>query len=209
MTQEVDNVNLITAMNMNEYFNDAIQTAVAHQHLSRNDDTIVYIVNMLSHFSLSDNIYDGDESEGRSVKPLAFIYKDAVEANSDEERIQCLRKLGDVALFIAGFYSESLNRSMVGINYFASMGGNAYSSLADNVQRSAYYKAFGEVFSDLAEHFMAYVDVLMEVRDSTEVKQPSSILCLYESWLSTGSDYARKRLQENGILTFPVGQQTH
>ncbi len=209
MTQSVDNVNLITANNVNEYFNDAIQTAVAHQHLSRNDDTIVYIVNMLSHFSLSENVYDGDEMEGRSIKPLAFIYKEANEAHSQEERIQCLRKLGDVALFIAGFYSGSLSRGLVGVDYFASMGGGAYSSLADNAQRSTYYKTLGEVFTDLSEHFLDYVDVLMEVRDNTEVKQESSILCLYESWLSTGSDYARKRLEENGVLTFPLDKQTH
>ena len=209
MSQSVDNVNLITAANVNEYFNDAIQTAVSHQHLNRNDDTIVYIVNMLSHFSLSENVYDGDESEGRSFKPLAFIYQEANEAHSEEERIQCLRKLGDVALFVAGFYTESLNRSLVGVDYFVSMGGNAYSSLADNAQRSSYYKTFGDVFSDLSEHFLEYVDVLMEVRDNTEVKQDSSILCLYESWLHSGSDYARRRLEANGILTFPQNKQTH
>ena len=208
MTEAVDNVNLITAMNMNEYFNDAIQEAIAHQHLSRNDDTIVYIVNLLSHFALSENVYDSD-TEGRSIKPLAFFYKEAVEARTGEERIQCFRKLGDVALFISGFYAESLNRSLVGVDYFVSMGGNAYGSIADNAQRSAYYKTMGEVFADLSEHFVAYVDVLMEVRDNTELKQDSDILCLYENWLNTGSDYARQRLQENGILTFPTGKQKH
>ncbi len=208
MTQEVDNVDLITAMNMNEYFNDAIQEAVAHQKLTASDDTIVYIVNLLSHFSLSENVYDSD-TEGRSIKPLAFIYKEATEATTEEERIKSLRKLGDVALFISGFYSESLNRSLVGVDYFISMGGNAYGSLADNVQRSFCYKTMSEVFADLSSHFHEYVDVLMEVRDSTELKQDSDILCLYENWLNTGSNYARQRLQENGILTFPVASRKH
>lgn len=208
MTEAVDNVNLITAMNINEYFNDAIQQAVAHQHLSRNDDTIVYIVNLLSHFALSENVYEPD-TEGRSIKPLAFIYKDAVEARSEEERIQCYRRLGDVALFISGFYAESLNRSLVGVDYFVSMGGSAYSSLADNAQRSHYYKTFSEVFADLSEHFVAYVDVLMEVRDNTELKQDSDILSLYESWMNSGSEYARQKLQKKGILTFPAGKQKH
>ena len=141
--------------------------------------------------------------------PLAFIYKDAIEASSNEEKNQQLRKLGDVALFISGFYAESLNRGLVGIDYFISMGGNAYSSLADNIHRSRFNTTMSNVFADLSEHFHHYVDVLMEVRDSTEIKADSDVLCLYENWLNTGSEYARKRLQESGILTFPTGNKKH
>lgn len=208
MSESVNRSDLITTTNMNEYFNDAIQSAISHQHLTRNDETIVYIVNMLSHFALSENVYD-EECEGRSTKPLAFMYKDALEAQSEEERIQHLRKLGDVALFISGFYTESLNRGLVGIDYFASMGGNAYSTIADNAQRSVYYKTMSDVFADLSEHFLNYVDVLMEVRDNTNLNQNTDILVLYENWLNTGSDYARERLKEQGILAFPVERNKH
>ncbi|MEM6999036.1 MAG: hypothetical protein AAF419_04275 [Pseudomonadota bacterium] len=208
MSKSVEDVTLITTANMNEYFHDAIQTAVARQHLSRNDETIIYIVNMLSHFALSTNVYD-EESEGRSTKPLAFIYKDALESQTEEERIQHLRKLGDISLFISGFYAESLSRGLVSIDYFASMGGNAYSTIADNAQRTVCYKTMSEVFFDLSEHFLNYVDVLMEVRDNTSLAHDSDILCLYENWLNTGSDYAREKLKEQGILTFPANTVKH
>ena len=208
MTQFVDNVDLITTSNVNEYFSEAIQDAISHQNISPKDETIVYIVNLLSHYTLSENIYEKGE-EGKSIKPLAFIYKDAMEARSDEERNQCLRKLGDIALFISGFFAGSLNRSLVGVDYFVSMGGNAYSSLADRFHRSYSGKDMSGVFADLSERFLSYVDVLMEVRDSSELKYDSDVLCLYENWLSTGSEYARKRLHENGILTFPAGHKTH
>ncbi len=203
MTEEVNNVDLITTRNVNEYFNDAIHEAIAHQHLSTNDETIVYIVNLLSHFALSENIYEEDY-EGKSIRPLALIYKEAVEAESAEERNQLLRKLGDSALFISGFFAESLTRSTVGIDYFKAMGGNAYSSLADYAHRSCFTKTLSEVFNDLSEHFMSYVDVLMEVKDISSPGKDSDVLCLYESWLNTGSQYAKQRLSEQGILAFPV-----
>ena len=204
MTQTVDNVDLITTSNVSEYFNDAIHDAISHQNISPKHETIVYIVNLLSHYTLSENIYENGP-DGVSIKPLAFIYKDAMEAKTSEERNQYLRKLGDVALFISGFFSGSLSRSLVGVDYFASMGGNAYSSLADRFHRNG----MNDVFADLSERFMNYVDILMEVRDSSELKYDSDVLCLYENWLSTGSEYARKRLQESGILTFPVGHKKH
>ncbi|MBL1142549.1 MAG: hypothetical protein HND53_11000 [Proteobacteria bacterium] len=203
-----DDVKLITNLNVNEYFNDAIHDALSHQHINHNDETVVYIVNLLSYYTLSENIFDV-ETEGRSSKPLAFIYKDAVEASSNEERNTHLRKLGDTALFTSGFFAGSLERSAVGVDYFISMGGGAYSFLADATPRTISDKNLRDVFNDLAEHFMNYVDVLTEVSESSELVDDRDVLDLYESWLDSGSEYARKRLQENGILTFPSKKRKH
>jgi hypothetical protein len=56
---------------------------------------------------------------------------------------------------------------------------------------------------------MNCVDVLTEVSESSELVDDRDVLDLYESWLSTGSDYAKQKLQENGILTFPFSTQEH
>lgn len=208
MSGSVNDVGLITNLNVNEYFNDAIHDAISHQRVGLNDETVVYIVNLLTYYTLSENIFESD-SEGRSSKPLAFIYKDVVEAQSNEERNTHLRKLGDTALFTSGFFAASLERSAVGVDYFISMGGNAYSSLADRTPRTIPDTCLREVFTDLAAHFMNYVDVLTEVSESNELNDDRDVLSLYESWLNTGSDYARQRLQENGVLTFPSNEKRH
>lgn len=208
MTHSIENANLITNLNVNEYFHDAIHDAISHQSIYPKEETVVYIVNLLTYFTLSENIYE-ESLSGRSSKPLAFIYKDAVDALSHEEKNAHLRKLGDIALFTSGFFAASIESSVVGKDYFISMGGNAYSSLADNYPRTTMDKGLCDVFSDLADHFLHYVDVLTEVRESNQLKDDRDVLCLYESWLKTGSEYARKRLQENGILTFPTDKKRH
>jgi len=208
MSHSIDNTNLITNLNVNEYFHDAIHDAISHQSIYPKDETVVYIVNLLTYFTFSENIYE-ESLEGRSSKPLAFIYKDAVDALSIEERNAHLRKLGDIALFTTGFFAGSIERSAVGKDYFISMGGNAYSSLADNYPRRLTDKVLCEVFADLADHFMGYVDVLTEVRESNQLHGDRDVLSLYESWLTSGSEYARKRLQENGVLTFPSVNKKH
>lgn len=208
MSQSVDDISLITNLNINEYFNDAIHDAISHQRVGLNDETVVYIVNLLTYHSLSENIYDVDD-EGFSLKPLAFIYKDAVETQSREARNIYLRRLGDVALFTSGFFSASLERTAVGVDYFISMGGSAYGSLADRTPRTIPDINLRAVFTDLAEHFINYVDVLTEVSESSELHDDRDVLSLYESWLNTGSDYARLRLQEQGVLTFPTNRNKH
>tara|TARA_R110002072_G_scaffold3803_2_gene27115 strand:- start:7092 stop:7718 length:627 start_codon:yes stop_codon:yes gene_type:complete len=208
MPHSVDNVNLITNLNINEYFNDAIHDAISHQGIYPKEETVVYIVNLLTYFTLSENIYE-DSLEGRSSKPLALMFQDATEANSTEERNTHLRKLGDTALVTSGFFAGSFEGGVVGIDYFISMGGGAYSSLAENNSRAYKDKALVAVFSDLAGHFLDYVDVLTEVRESNELTNDHDVLCLYESWVKTGSEYARKRLQENGVLTFPSSNNKH
>lgn len=208
MLHSEDDVKLITDLNVNEYFNDAIHDAISHQRIYPKGETIVYIVNLLTYYTLSENIFEED-SEGVSSKPLALIYKDAIEATSNEERNLYLRKLGDIALFTSGFFAESFERSAVGINYFVSMGGGAYSTLADSVPRTFSDTAIREVFADLSDHFMSYVDVLTEVSESSELHDNRDVLDLYESWRSTGSDYAKQKLQENGILPFPVSRKAH
>ena len=46
------------------------------------------------------------------------------------------QRLGDVSLFIAGFFARSFARKLIDVDYHIAMGGNAYSSLADTLQRS-------------------------------------------------------------------------
>ena len=208
MAHSVNDSHLITDLNVNEYFHDAIHDAMSHQSITAKDTTVVYIVNLLSYFTLSEKLFESD-TEGSSSRPLALIYKDAVEAESREERNAHLRRLGDVALFTSGFFSENIKRSAVGVDYFVSMGGNAYSSLASSCHRSFNSKGLCETFIDLAEHFLVYVDVLTEVSESSELNDDRDVLSLYESWLETGSDYARQRLQENGVLTFPGCSNKH
>ena len=208
MSHSTDDVKLITDLNVNEYFNDAIHDAITHQHVHLNEETVVYIVNLLTYYTLSENVFEVEE-EGLSSKPLAFIYKEAIEAESDEERNARFRKLGDTALFTSGFFAASLERSSVGVDYFISMGGSAYGYLADKTPRTIPDRSLNSVFNDLAAHFMHCVDVLTEVSESSDLVDDRDVLDLYETWLDTGSDYAKQKLQENGILTFPFSRQSH
>ena len=199
---------LITGMNVREYFHDAIFSAMAHQHIESNDETIIYIVNLLTNFSRSENIYE-ETTDGTMIRPLALIYGEAQEAPTAEKRNKTLQRLGDIALFISGLFASSLNRGLVGIDYFIAMGGNAYGSLANTTRNAFNGEAVSDVYAELSDRFLVFVDILSEVGDKTELSDNSDIMRLYETWLQTGSQYAGKRLQQLGIQTVPVNNRRH
>lgn len=197
---------LITGMNVREYFHDAIFSAMVHQHIESNDETVIYVVNLLTNFTRSENIYE-ETPEGTMIKPLALIYREAQEAPTTEEQNKTLQRLGDIALFISGLFASSLNRSLVGIDYFIAMGGNAYGSLANTTRKAFNGEAVSNVFAELSDRFLVFVDILSEVGDKTELSGNSEIMRLYETWLQTGSQYACKRLHQLGIQTVPVSNR--
>lgn len=189
---------VIASSNVREFFKDSVGTALANQKLQADDHTVHYVVNILTMFTRSDELYD-DTPEGRQLKPLALMLADAMEASSERERHESLRRLGDVSLFVAGFFSHTFARRMVDVDYYIAMGGNAYSSLYDRARGTAYGRAFADIFGELARKFQGFVDVLWEVSESAQHSSDRDILRLYEIWIKTGSQRAAVLLRKLGV----------
>lgn len=199
---------LITGIDVREFFRDSLQHAVINQNLTVNTETIYYIVNMLTCFTRSENLYEKTE-DGYVIKALALIYADSCEAKTASERNQSLQKLGDIALFISGLFSYSLNRSLVDVDYYAAMGGNAYAHLADVTRNRFQGETRSMVFAELSEKFLALADVLAEINENCSQVSDSDIMRLYELWLKTGSERLAKQLQQNGVQPIVISERKH
>jgi len=199
----ITSAHLITDMNIREYFRDTVCTAVAKQQLTVNEETIIYIVNMLASFMRSETLFE-KTADGHVIRALAMIYADTINAETTLEKHRVLQRLGDIALFISGLFSYSLYRSLVDVDYYAAMGGNAYAHLADSMRHSYRGQTISMVFSELSRKFMALVDVLAEINENCNLASDSDILRLYELWLKTGNQRAAKLLQQNGIQPVSV-----
>jgi hypothetical protein len=183
---------------LQEFFQGAVKTAMAQHGLEASELTAYYVVNMLTLFARSDELFD--EDAGRfGVRPIALMLADAQDAPRPDLRNFTLQRIGDVSLFIAGFFSDSLARRIVDVDYYVRMGGSAYGSLAQYVRGSVRGRAFGSVFAELAQKFQDFVDVLNEVREQAGNQGAPDILRLYEIWLRTGSARAERKLRKAGI----------
>jgi hypothetical protein len=189
---------LITGVNVREYFRDAVVGALERRSFTARDETVVYVSCMLAAFVHAERLYDRTP-EGVMLRPLAQLYGDALAADTGEQRDQRLRRLGDVALFIAGLFAHSLSRSLVDVDYYIAMGGGAYGRLADSPAGIRAHTTLKNVFGELAEHFARFVDVLADVGDRVNLGSSADVLRLYEIWQCTGSERAAARLRELGI----------
>ena len=202
MRQFTDTDKLITNTSIQEYFHESVNEAIANQHIDASAETAYYLVNMLTVFTRSEHLFERGDN-GVDLKPLALIYADAVNEPNLVERTRLLQKLGDTALFIAGVFADSLNRKLVDVDYYIAMGGNAYSTVSD-ILRGAYQNGTTKLlFEELTEKFTAFVDVLNEVSEKSNLSSNGDILRLYEIWMRTGSKRAEAQLRRKGIQ--PVG----
>lgn len=198
---------LITDVNAHHFFQDAIETALQHQKVEISGETTVYLGNLLTTFINCDYLYD-QTPEGRMIKPLAIHYQEALDARSGKERFRLLKRLGDISLFISGLFARSLSRSLVDIDYYIAMGGNAYGYLSETGS-SRYLPGLKIAFSELSERFPAMMDILSEVGESTSLNSNNDVLRLYEIWLRTGSHRVAAKLGELGIHPVSSGQYQH
>jgi hypothetical protein len=193
---------------LKEFFRDALHDALSHQHVAVEGETEHYVVNVLTLFSNADALYERDPRHAdsrRQLKPLALMLGEALEAPTSEARFRGLQRLGDVSLFIAGFFSAGFARKLVGVDYHIAMGGQAYGALAESCP-PARARTMRQVFAELAAKFQPMVDALNEISESAYQHSDQDRLRLYEQWLETGSERSRQLLRKLGVEPAPVAR---
>ena len=169
-----------------EYFKDLVDRAITHQGVATQELTSFYVVQLLASFLQRPANFD----EG----PLSVRLVQALESGGMRQRAS-LKQIGDLSLFIAGFFSESLNRKLVDVDYYATIGGRAYHALS-RVETDT----FSPVFAELGAKFVDFVDVLSEVSERTACSTNVDLLRLYEKWIKTGSRRSGQLLAERGVV---------
>jgi hypothetical protein len=197
---------VLQVASLDEFFRDALHGVAESQRLELDDHTERYVVSVLTRFSRADAFYE-PTPDGPRLRPLAFMLKDAVDAGTAAERERALQRLGDVSLFVAGFFAHGFARKLVDVDYHIAMGGRAYGSLAEAPRHTALGRARG-VFAELARKFRDLVDALNEIADHARPPCHEDLLRLYETWVRTGSPRAQGRLRVLGIEPVPQGGAT-
>jgi hypothetical protein len=188
---------LVTAPSLKEFFKNLLEEVIRRQRVAIADMTEFYLVNLLTDFAFTDRLFSQGEDGRKEQEPLAVLYYRALQQER-EERIRTLRRLGDVSLYQAGFFSGALRERPVGQDYYIQMGGAAYGQVADLSPGTS----FSSVYRELCAKFRALVEVLEEIAARGLVSNgPSGTLKVYEAWARTGSDKLEQVLVDAGMVT--------
>jgi len=187
---------LVVGQSPREFFREAVSAALSSRQLRIQGETEFYLVNLLAtrlEMRRPDRAAEGFEDE-----PLALILTRALEGDR-AQRFREMKRLGDTALFLSGFFSDRLARTAVGARYYAAMGEQAYGALAEGglgLRRTeALYQELAGRFGDLA-------DLLAEVAELSELRSNRGLVRLYERFLRTGSQRVAERLRQRGVALF-------
>jgi hypothetical protein len=189
---------VVRVRNLQTFFHDSINDVVARQRVEIDPHAAHYVVNLLTIFSRSNELYE-EHTEHYGLRPLALMLAEAAETDRLDHRNYLLQRIGDVALFIAGFFADGLAGKAVDVDYYVYMGGNAYDSLSEEIRGTFRGRAFSPVYKELAAKFQVLVDVLNEVADGARAGSDVDLLRTYELWLKTGSRRAEALLRQSGV----------
>jgi hypothetical protein len=198
---------VVPVANLREFFRDNLHSALERQHLAVEDQTEHYVVNLLTLFARAEALYE-QTPEGPRLKPLVAMMTDALAAPTAGDRHRGLQRLGDVSLFVAGFFAHSFARKLIDIDYHIAMGGRAYRTLAEALARGRNC-VLAPVFAELAAKFQPLVDALNELSESSCQRTDRDILRHYELWLKTGSRRSYQVLRKLGVDPAPTARTAH
>lgn len=152
-----------THPSLEAFFQELLAAALADAQLTLTDDTLSYVLQLLSGFGRADTLHSHAEDE-RGPPALVWLYARA-QSGDRGQRFEAYRALGDVALFVSGIFADHVARprALVGSDYYVAMGRQAYRSASSLAMPSA----FGGLLDELSGKFEPLVEVLGQVATQT------------------------------------------
>ena len=188
--------------NLFDFFHQHVGTAIENYSSEFSEESVYYLSNLLVERSRRSNL----ECEADTLVELRLL----ASCGDRSQAIRAYRQLGDIALYMTGFFRRSIERRNVGLNYYLDMGSMAYHRLSQllgapdgQIIGEGGHKSLDAIFEELARQYRICSEVLQEVRSILRSQSSDTsdraILALYEEWLETGSAHVARRLNELGI----------
>lgn len=186
----------VFVLNPKEYFGEVVAEAFSHRKITTFPMAKSYLIGLLQHFIDTKNLFPSEDDSETHPKTLAEMLLQASSVDNQSLKTDLLKKLGDSSLYISGFFSDSLNKKIIDVDYYAEMGGLAYSVLASHT-REDMTKA---VYQEYSGRFLEFAEVLGYISQKVFIQSDSNLLRLYDQYLKTGSKLAFEILVEKGII---------
>lgn len=182
-----------------EFFKERVSEVMARGKISASETAEFYLVDLLERYMMTTALFDKTNNENHLDRdPLAIQLLKAQEAGvAGVEKIKILKKLGDTSLYVSGFFGDSLNKKVIDLDYYREMGSIAYRTLSMSIKDPQFH----DLYEELHHKFNGFVAVLTEVSHELLPQTDQNLLALYETYVKTGSEAAKKFLADKGLPT--------
>jgi hypothetical protein len=182
----------ITETSLSSYFSKRLTRYARRFNPPPHEDTCWYLGSLLERFGRSEELFAYQDGH-TTLRPLALLYSDAIEASNSRERCLLLQQLGDLALFLGALFPERFARHGILQDYCIGMGGSAYDYLAENARSNRH------IFAEMANTFTRMLEMVANACSRKQRLTTEEVLALYQRWLSTGDPVIENQLRALGI----------
>jgi hypothetical protein len=175
-----------------DFFRELLRQACDQQKVLPSETAEFYLVQLLERFVRCE--------EGFLDRPLALDFLESLDG-APGERYQRLKYVGDTALFVTGVFTESLESTAVGPEYYTSLGGLAYRRLA-SLPGTQLGRGVTDLFTEMSTRFLDFVRVLSQMSLDELFASDRDTLRIYRRWLVTRGARDASVLLRRGIIPF-------
>lgn len=186
-----------------QHFSEVVREACENRQIMAPPAVEVYLVQLLGRYLDSRNFHLPlqDISNEKPPETFAEMYLTAINSETPKNK-EMMRVVADRSLYLTGFFADSFVRKTVDIDYYIEIGSAAYSNLHSWTREDGLSGVF-EIFS---KRFTDFVEVLNYISEKSSVQSDQNVLRLYDRYMRTGSELAREKLNELGVVTVPKEQ---
>lgn len=186
-----------------QHFSEVVQEACKSRQIKTHPAVEIYLVQLLGRYLDSKNFYTPllDDSTEKPPETFAEMYLTAINAETPKNK-EMMRIVADRSLYLTGFFADSLMRKTVDIDYYIEIGSAAYSNLHSWTREDG----LSDVYQTFSKRFGDFVEVLNYISEKSLIQGDQNVLRLYDRYMRTGSELAREKLNELGVVTVPKEQ---
>ncbi len=149
--RETDINKLIIENSLQSFFFDKLQEVNKKASRPVSNESIYYLSMVLDQFGESARLFE--EEEGKLREKVLGIKLLEASNLPDSQKKRCLKEIGDTALFVSGYFHESLNSKIIDVGYYENLGQIAYKNLDGFFPKAyevpSFYKNLSKRFSCL------------------------------------------------------------
>ena len=118
---------LVSTVSLNDFFYSSLSKKNKHIPCPLPEEFIYYSSLTLEKYAFSNNFFENENgSINEKILGMQFLYS---QEKSKEEKLKDLKDVGDTALVLLGFFSESVKSKLTNKSYYTAIAKNAYQQL--------------------------------------------------------------------------------
>jgi len=154
--------------NLEGFFYESLSELNKKSTYPLSEPFIIYTSEVMGRFGFSEAFFEVNDGKVKEK----ILGKKLLESSQLPigQRKKTLREIGDLSMFICGYFAESLNNKLIDVSFYQSLGKSAYNQLdgyiPDYLEVPSFYENLSQIF-DVITYLMNHISYMVQDNNSS------------------------------------------